>query len=408
MTEISAHSARPRVQSIDILRGLVMVIMALDHVRDFFFTAGVTGTTSSLALEPTNLETTTPLLFFTRWVTHFCAPIFVFLAGTSVFLMSQKKSKKQLSGFLLTRGLWLIVVEVVIITFAWTFNPFYNLVILQVIWAIGISMVLLGILIWLPRPLLLTIGALIVFGHNLLARPDIADHFKGSLVADLVYYANFSPHAVNPEKTHFIFIVYAFLPWLGLMILGYGFGQLYGPDVDPARRKKILIWLGTSLLVLFLVLRFARGYGDPVPMSEQPRGPVFTFLSFLNVTKYPPSLAFLSVTIGVAMLALALLENRQSRFTGVFRTYGRVPMLYYILHFYIIHTIAVVVFFAEGFTTDQIVTPDNPFLFKPPGMGFGLAGVYLTWLFVVGVLYPVCRWYDRYKSTHRHWWLSYL
>ena len=398
--------SRNRIQSIDVLRGIVMVIMALDHVRDFFFKADVSGGGASVAMDPTNLATTTPWLFFTRWITHFCAPTFVFLAGTSVFLMGQKKTKSELSSFLITRGFWLVLVELFVITFAWTYNPFYNLFILQVIWAIGISMILFGLVIRLPFWFIFFLGFVIVFGHNLLDYPDINKNLKGGWLADLLYFSNFSIYSLS--KDHFFLIVYAFLPWWGVMMLGYCFGKLYGNTIDPLWRRKILLLLGSGLVLLFVILRLLKGYGDPVPMSQQQRGSVFTFLSFLNVNKYPPSLAFLSMTIGPAMIVLALLENIQNKVTGFFRTYGRVPMFYYILHFYIIHTIAIIVFFAQGFSTSEIVTKNNPFLFKPPGFGFGLAGVYAVWLFVFLVLYPLCKKYNRYKSTHRHWWLSYI
>jgi uncharacterized membrane protein len=397
---------RNRIQSIDVLRGIVMVIMALDHVRDFFFKADVSGGGASVAMDPTNLATTTPWLFFTRWITHFCAPTFVFLAGTSVFLMGQKKTKSEISVFLIKRGFWLVFVELIIITFGWTYNPFFNILILQVIWAIGISMILLGVLVLLPFWLIFALGILIVFGHNLLDYPGINKNLKGGWLSDLIYFSSFSIYSLG--KDHLFLIVYAFLPWLGLMMLGYCFGKLYGNTIDPLWRRKVLLLLGSCLVVLFIILRLSKGYGDPVPMSQQPRGSFFTFLSFLNVNKYPPSLAFLSMTIGPAMIVLALLENVQNKITGFFRTYGRVPMFYYILHFYIIHTIAIIVFFAQGFSTSEIVTKNNPFLFKPPGFGFGLEGVYAVWLFVFLVLYPLCRKYNRYKSTHKQWWLSYI
>jgi uncharacterized membrane protein len=399
-------TARNRIQSIDVLRGIVMVIMTLDHVRDFFYKADVSAGGASVALDPTNLATTTPLLFFTRWITHFCAPTFVFLAGTSVFLMGKKKSRSQLSSFLIKRGFWLVFVELVIITFGWTYNPFFNLFILQVIWAIGISMILLGVVVQLPYWFIFTLGCIIVFGHNLLDYPAVNKDIKGGWLADLLYFSNFSLYNLNKE--HLFIIVYAFLPWWGVMMLGYCFGKLFTNAFDPIRRRKILLIMGTSLVVLFVIIRLLKGYGDPVPMSQQPRGSIFTFLSFLNVNKYPPSLAFLTTTIGVSMLMLAWLENVQNKFTAFFRVYGRVPFFYYILHFYIIHTIAVIVFFAQGFSTSQIATPGNPFLFKPPGFGFGLPGVYAVWLFVFLVLYPLCKKYDKYKSTHHNWWLSYV
>jgi len=399
-------ATRFRVQSIDILRGIVMVIMALDHTRDFFFKAVVEGGGASVALDPTNLATTTPALFFTRWITHFCAPVFVFLAGTAAYLMRQKKSKSELSSFLIKRGFWLVLVEIFIITLGWTFNPLYNVIILQVIWAIGISMILLGLLIRLPFTLIFSIGFIIVFGHNLLDYPSVNSGLKGGFFSDLVYFTNFSVH--NIDSNHLIIIVYAFLPWTGVMILGYCFGKLYENKIDPARRKKILLGLGTGLIILFIVLRFINGYGDPVPWSSQPRGALFTFLSFLNVNKYPPSLDFLSMTIGPAMILLALLEKAQSRVADFFKVYGRVPMFYYILHFYILHTLVVIVFLLSGYPASQIATPGNSFLFRPPDFGFNLWGVYAVWIFVVLVLYPICRKYDRYKSMHKKWWLSYL
>src|SRR5437762_3150279 len=397
--------SRKRIQSIDILRGFVMVIMAIDHVRDFFYKAAVTGG-ASVATNPTDLATTTPALFFTRWITHFCAPIFVFLAGTSIFLMSQKKSKPDLSLFLIKRGVWLVLVEIILVTFSWTFNPFYNFIILQVIWAIGVSMIVLGLLIHLPTRVLLIIGLVIVFGHNILNYPWINKDLKGGWLADLLYFSNFSIY--NLDKTHVFIIVYAFVPWTGVMLLGYCLGKLFTSEFDPQKRQKILLWLGFGLLAVFLILRFINNYGDPVPWSKQPRGSMFTFLSFINVNKYPASLDFLSITIGGGLIALALLEHVQGKFSDFFRVFGRVPMFYYVLHLYLIHLIGVIVFFEEGFSADQIVTPNNPFFFRPSAFGFGLLGVYIVWIIVVLILYPICKKYDRYKTAHRHWWLSYL
>jgi uncharacterized membrane protein len=403
--DVSRLTSRSRIQSIDVLRGVVMVIMAIDHVRDFFYKVPV-ASGASVATNPTDLATTTPALFFTRWITHFCAPIFVFLAGTSIFLMSQKKSKSELSAFLIKRGIWLVLVELILVTLSWTFNPFYNFLILQVIWAIGVSMIMLGLLIRLPMKVLLITGLVIVFGHNLLSYPSINHNLKGGWLADLLYFSNFSIY--NLDKTHVFIIVYAFVPWTGVMLLGYCLGKLFTPDVGREKRKKILLQLGFGLLAIFLILRFINNYGDPVPWSRQPRGNIFTFLSFLNVNKYPPSLDFLCITIGGGLIALALLESVRGKFFDFFRVFGRVPMFYYILHLYLIHLIGVIVFFGEGFSTDQIVTPNNPFLFRPSAFGFGLLGVYIVWIIVVLILYPLCKKYDRYKTTHRKWWLSYL
>jgi uncharacterized membrane protein len=303
-------AGRSRIDSIDILRGVVMVIMALDHVRDFFHKAVVEGS-GDVATGPTDLDHTTPALFFTRWITHFCAPIFVFLAGSSAYLLSLKKSKKELSGFLIKRGLWLLIVEVVIITLGWTFNPFYNFIILQVIWAIGMSLILLGLLVYLPFNAILIIGSIIVFGHNLLDYPAVSDGLKGGWIPDLLYFTKFSIYHI--DNSHLVLIVYAFLPWTGVMMLGYCFGKLFRPETDPARRRKILLVIGSGLLLLFMLLRFINLYGDPIPWSSHPRGPVFTFLSFINVNKYPPSLDFLSVTLGGGILVLALLEGTRNR-----------------------------------------------------------------------------------------------
>ncbi|MEO7922399.1 MAG: heparan-alpha-glucosaminide N-acetyltransferase domain-containing protein [Chitinophagaceae bacterium] len=400
-------TGRSRINSIDILRGIIMVIMALDHTRDFFHKT-VVDSGASVATGPTDLATTTPVLFFTRWITHFCAPIFVFLAGTAVYLMSRKKTKAELSSFLIKRGCWLVLVEIIIITLSWTFNPLFNVIILQVIWAIGISMIILGLLIHLPFKLIFLIGFLIVFGHNLLDYPEINKGLKGGLLSDLLYFSNFSIY--NIDSRHFIFIVYSFIPWTGVMLLGYCFGKLFSGSIDPRQRKKTLLLMGGGLVSLFIVLRFINLYGDPVSWSAHPRGPVFSFLSFINVNKYPPSLDFLSLTIGTGMLALALLEGVSNKLADFFRVYGRVPMFYYILHFYVIHTLVVIFFFAQGYPADRIADPRSPFLFRPPEFGIGLAGVYLIWLFVFLVLYPLCKKYDRYKTANagQKWWLSYL
>ena len=409
MAELSAAvpKTRSRVQSIDILRGIVMVIMALDHVRDFFYKPDVSsGDASSVALDPTNLDTTTPMLFFTRWITHFCAPIFIFLAGTSIFLMSQKKTKKELSLFLFKRGLFLVLVEIIIITFGWRFDPLYHIIILQVIWAIGVSMIILGLLIFLPLEALFVLGCLVVFGHNILDYKNISDGIKGSDAANLIYFSNFS--ALVFDNSHIAIVVYAFLPWTGVMLLGYCFGKLYRKGVDASWRKKMLVRIGVGLILLFIILRFTNIYGDPVTWSKQDRGAIFTVLSFFNLNKYPPSLLFLCMTIGPGILLLAFIENIQNRFTRVMNIYGRVPMFYYILHFYIIHILIVITFYFQGHTAKEIDSPDSFFFFRPPSLGFPLPGVYAVWFFVVVVLYPLCKRYDRYKSTHRQWWLSYL
>ena len=385
-----------------------MVIMALDHVRDFFFKADISDGGGSLATSPTDLDTTTPALFFTRWITHFCAPIFLLLAGTSAYLITQKKPLKEVSLFLLKRGIWLVFVEIIIITFGWTFNPLFNVLILQVIWAIGISMILLSFIIYLPFRIIFLIGVLIVIGHNLLDYSIIKTALQGGFLSDLIYFANFSAYELGTN--HILMIVYAFLPWTGVMILGYCLGKIFENHVDAEKRKKYLWRGGVSLLLLFIIVRTLNGYGDPMPWGSHHRGGFFTFLSFINVNKYPPSLDFLSLTLGIGMLLLLMFENLQNKLTTVFNIYGRVPFFYYVLHFYIIHLIAVIIFFINGFASSQIVTPGSPFFFRPPELGYGLIGVYVIWIIVVLILYPMCKKYDIYKTSHikLKWWLRYF
>ena len=389
---------RYRIHSIDILRGIVMVIMALDHTRDFFHNEAFTR-------DPLDAATTDPLLYFTRWITHFCAPVFVFLAGTSAYLSGRKKTKKELSAFLFKRGLWLVLVEVLIVTLGISFNPLYNAIFLQVIWAIGISMILLSLLIWLPFKVMLVIGMIIVAGHNLLDYPEAARNGNVGFWWDLLHKGSFAVYPVS--STHVIIILYPFLPWVGVMTLGYYFGALYRKEADLVVRRKWLLIIGSAAIVLFILLRWINAYGNPFQWTPQAEG-WRTLLAFLNVQKYPPSLMFTAMTLGPAIIALALLEKVQNKVTAFFAIYGRVPFFYYIVHFYLIHFLCVIAFFATGHTTDQIVTPQFPFLFRPPAFGFNLAVVYTVWILVIALLYPLVKRYDLYKQRNRKWWLSYL
>ena len=394
-------TSQKRIESIDILRGIVMVIMALDHTRDYFHI-------SANLDDPLNLATTTPLLYFTRWITHFCAPIFVFLSGTSIYLQSLRKTKKELSSFLIKRGLWLIVVEFVIIALAWTFNPFYNFIPLQVIWAIGISMVLLGILIHLPYKIILLLALIIVFGHNLLDFPEAAPGFKAGFWWDLLHHGHFVLYPYAPN--HFIVIVYPFVAWTGLMMLGYCTGIFFSTAYTTEHRKKILTRLGAGLILFFILVRFINVYGDPDPWSSQ-KNSWLSFLSFIKVNKYPPSLLYLAITIGPALLLLAFIEKVKNSFTNAMVVFGRTAFFYYILHIYLIHFLATIVYFLKGHTLQDAINsmPNFPFLFVVPGEGFNLAIVYVVWMAIVLLLYPLCKWYDRYKISHKEkWWLSYL
>lgn len=390
-----------RIQSIDILRGIVMVIMALDHVRDYFHIHAWTD-------DPMNLETTTPALYFTRYITHFCAPTFVFLSGISIYLQSLRKTKPELSAFLMKRGLWLIFVELVIVSFAWSFNPAFERFPLGVIWSIGISMFLLGLLIRLPYKVVLGLGLLIVFGHNLLDFPEAATGFNGGFWLDLFHSSNWTSYQIIGNRN--LIIAYPFLPWLGLMIMGYCAGQIFSPQFDISRRKQLLTRMGLGLLLLFLILRSINIYGDPVVWSQQ-KNVLYTFFSFINIHKYPPSLLYMCITIGSTLILLPYLERLENRFTKITVVFGRTAFFYYILHIYFIHILAMISFYVHGHTLAQIAEGESIFKWKfvVPGEGFGLIGVYAIWIFVIACLYPLCKWYDTYKTNHKDkWWLSYL
>ncbi len=387
-----------RIESIDILRGLVMVIMALDHARDYFHTSG----------DPLDLATTTPFLFFTRWITHFCAPIFVFLSGTSVYLQSLRKTKNVLQSFLIKRGLWLIFVEIAVISFAWTFNPHYNLIIFQVIWAIGISMVLLGLMVRLPFNVILTTGLIIVFAHNLLDIPESAPGFHAGFWWDLLHHGFFALYPI--AHNHTLVILYPFVPWTGLMMIGYCTGIFFSQKYSVSQRRKILNRIGIGLIALFIVVRYINVYGNPEPWSIQKNG-LFTILSFINVHKYPPSLMYMCITIGPAFLLLAWFEKLQNGFTNSIKIYGRVPFFYYVIHLYVIHIISAVFFVAKGHTFAQATTISGglPFYFLAAKDGYSLLIVYVVWISVVIALFPLCKWFNNYKTNHRgKWWLGYL
>jgi uncharacterized membrane protein len=388
-----------RIESIDILRGLVMLIMAIDHVRDFFHAAHT---------EPTDLSVTTPILFFTRWITHFCAPTFVFLSGVSAYIAGTRRIRGQLSSFLVKRGLWLIVVEVVLITLAITLNPMYNVLILQVIWAIGGSMVLLGLLTWLgATPTMIgIIGAIIFFGHNIFdyEKIDVINNtFLGKLLISGGGFNAF--YQTGPNRG--LYLAYALLPWAGVMMIGYAFGSLYKSSVNAVKRRKTLLYAGLATLTFFFVFRYFNIYGDPNPWAVQKTASL-SIISFFNVTKYPCSLLYLCMTLGAALVTLALTENIKNKFTAILIVYGNVPFFYYVCHWYLIKIFNVTLFFVQGFTTSQIVNPKQPFFFQPPGFGFSLFGVYIVWILVIVILYLPCRWFSKYKKTHQQWWLSYL
>jgi uncharacterized membrane protein len=394
-TPVSTISTR--IQSIDLLRGLVMIIMALDHVRDYFHA-------DAFLFNPLDLEKTSAALFITRWITHFCAPVFVFLAGTSAFFVGMRKGKNELTSFLLKRGLWLIVLEFTIINFSWFFNIQFSLLALTVIWALATGMIILSLVIHLPFKVILVTALLIVTGHNLLDPINV----EGNDVSEIGWSLLHEQHGF-PLGHFFLFVGYPILPWAGIMLLGYCFGKLYQPTTSASNRRKVLIRLGVAMILLFVIIRSINIYGDPSRWSEQPTF-LYTFFSFINVTKYPPSLLYTLITLGPAILFLAVSENMKGKFSQYLIALGRVPMFYYIIHLYLIHIIALIAALATGFDASDMVfntwVTDSPNL---RGYGFNLVIVYVIWILVVLALYPLCLWYDRYKINHREkWWLSYL
>jgi uncharacterized membrane protein len=398
---LEMQKSKIRIESIDVLRGLVMVIMALDHVRDF---THITSQTD----DPLNLATTTPLLFFTRWITHLCAPVFVFLSGTSIYLQSLRKTKKELSTFLLKRGAWLILVEWIVVSFCWTFNPHYTYIVFQVIWTIGISMIILGFLIYLPNKFILALGLIIVFGHNLLDYSEHAASYHHTFVMDLLHSAHFSVYPL--VQNHSAILVYPFLAWTGVMLLGYCAGVWFSKKYTQENRRSLLIGTGLLLLLLFFGLRFTNAYGDPTQWSEQKNG-LYTFFSFVSVTKYPPSLLYLSITLGISFIFLALIETVSNSFTRAMGVFGRVAFFYYIVHLFLAHFVNAVSYLIHGHALSEAGNTGSHFnfYFVIPGEGYNLGIVYLVWIVIVLALYPLCVVYDKYKSTHKEkWWLSYL
>jgi len=375
-----------------------MVIMALDHVRDYFHYG-------SFFIDPTNLDTTTPMLFFTRFITHFCAPVFVYLAGTSAFLYGSKKTKNELFKFLFTRGIWLIFLEIAVNNLIWKFDISYSRLILQVIWAIGFSMISLSFLIYLSRKSLLIIGSIIIVGHNALDGIVMSGSGFKSVVWYLLHQKSFIPLGDGND----IGVFYPVLPWIGLMVLGYCFGEFYQKDFDVNVRKKWLLRLGFGAIALFFVLRGINIYGDLVPWTLQDTS-TKTILSFFNVTKYPPSLAFVLITMGPSLLFLYGIETVKNKLTDFFLVFGRVPFFFYFLHVLVIHVLAIMgILIFGGNWRDMILTAEVFANAKLINYGYSLWVVYLVWISVVLLFYPFCKKYMIYKANNKDkWWLSYL
>jgi len=401
--------ARRRIDSIDLLRGIVMVIMMLDHTRDYMHSG-------ALLFDPLDLNRTTVWVFLTRWVTHYCAPLFVFLAGTGAYLQfARGKSKRELSRFLITRGLWLIVMEVTVVRFLIVFNFSPSmLAFLQVIWVIGFSMICLAGLIHLPLRVITAFGLLIIALHNLLdTRLNIVPFtgpdnplpgFRDKILMLLHQQGAFPIHGF---PSPIVFVAYPLIPWIGVMAVGYAFGALY--KMDAARRRSMLLLIGGACVVLFFLLRAWDIYGDPQHWHKQ-KNAIFTALSFVNTTKYPPSLLFLLMTIGPGIVALAWFEMMNRGVVGrFFVTFGRVPFFYYLLQWFTAHTIAIISHAAFGKPVRWLFqTPIEWFTNPPQGNGFNLIAVYVSWITGVLLLYPLCKWFASVKARRRDWWLSYL
>jgi uncharacterized membrane protein len=379
-----------RVESVDVVRGAIMILMALDHTRDFFGVPGVS---------PTDVSRAGAALFFTRWITHFCAPVFFLLTGTGACLALRKKSTGELSRFLLTRGLWLIVLEIVVLRcLAYQFNADYRMTMLIVLWALGLSMIALSALVHLPLTAIAAFGAALIAGHNLL---------DGIRSANPVWMILHGPGFVV-TGAHTVFASYPLIPWIGVTAVGFALGRIY--DWDPDRRRGFLLRAGVMATAAFVALRAVNVYGDPSRWRHQATAAT-TVLSFLNTNKYPPSLLFLLMTLGPALLMLRAAERESPRWLQPALVLGKAPLFYYVLHFTLLHVLAVGVAYARYRDAHWMFeSPDvanYPFT-PPPGWGYPLPIVYAIWIGVVVALYPACRWFAAVKQRRRDPWLSYL
>ncbi|MDQ2768496.1 MAG: heparan-alpha-glucosaminide N-acetyltransferase domain-containing protein [Gemmatimonadota bacterium] len=382
---------RSRIESVDVVRGVIMIIMALDHTRDFF---GIPGQ------NPVDLSKASAALFLTRWITYFCAPVFFLLTGTGAYLSLRKRSPADLSRFLFLRGLWLLFLEVVVLRcLAYQFNFDYHVTMLLVLWALGWAMITLSVLVRFPTIVSTVFGAVLIAGHNLLDSIQSTNPFWVIL---------HSPGFVLNTPTHVIFAAYPLIPWIGVTAIGYSLGQVY--LWNGARRRAFLLRTGLALTAAFVALRWINVYGDPVRWTTQ-KSALFTVLSFLSVIKYPPSLLFLLMTLGPALVLLWAVDGGTPRVLEPARIIGKVPMFYYVLHFALIHLLAVATCLVRYHSAHWMFeSPDlghYPFS-APPGWGYSLPIVYVVWAIVVTLMYPLCRWFAELKQRRNEAWLSYF
>ncbi len=383
-----------RIESIDLLKGLVMVIMALDHTRDYFHY-------SANFFDPTDPTQSTLPIFFTRWITNFCAPSFSFLAGLSAFMVGKRKTISELSGFLFKRGLWLLFIQFTIINFGWQFDIQFRVDVFSVIAVLGISMIILAALIHLPRTFILIFSCLLIFGHNLLDNIHFPNSFLWANIHD--------PASFNFSDNFKYYADYSIIPWIAVMSLGYCFGSFYEKSYNIAGRKKVFNIIGISAIILFIILRWSNTYGDPIHWTNLGSMPK-TLMSFLQLSKYPPSLLFLLVPLGGMLLFMSNTEELKGKAVNFFSTFGRVPFFFYIIHIYVIHSLAMLFSQLSGFGWQKMVLPDVIWLSTGlKGYGFSLLVVYAIWIGIIILLYPLCKMFDKYKQTHKEkWWLSYL
>jgi uncharacterized membrane protein len=379
---------KSRVRSVDALRGLVMIVMALDHVRDF-------TSSSAFLFQPDDLTRTTAALFFTRWITHFCAPVFMFTAGIGAYFRAARgQTTGELSRFLVTRGLWLVLLELTAVRLAFSFGR--GPVILEVLWALGWSMVLLAVLVHLP------VRWLAVFSIAAIALHNLADGVKGGFVWDILH-----RQAAVQVGGMLVVVAYPLVPWFAVMATGYCFGRVMAFETE--RRRRWLLRIGWGVTAAFLVVRGINIYGDSQRWSGAIPGMVV--LSFLRVTKYPPSLDFLLMTLGPAILLLWWLDRVEIGDNNPLMVFGRAPLFYFVVHLFLIHGLAVLLavvrYGQAGFMLSPLPSMGGPAIY-PTDYGFGLGGVYAIWIAVVILMYPLCRWFAGVKRRRRDWWLSYV
>jgi uncharacterized membrane protein len=392
----TVHTERVRIESVDLVRGIIMIVMALDHTRDFF---GVPGDS------PTDLSKASAALFFTRWITNICAPVFFLLTGTGSSLSLRRRSRSELSRFLFRRGLWLIFLEGVILRcLVMQFNFDYHVTPLVVIWALGWAMITLSVLTYLPKSVIAAFGLIVIAVHNLFDPIQAASFGAFAPLWNILHVPGFLIN--NPQ--HQVFVVYPLIPWIGVTAVGYALGQIYNWPAE--RRRAWLLRLGIGTSTGFLLLRTINIYGDPVRWTLQ-KSPLFTALSFLNTNKYPPSLLFLLMTLGPALLMLWAFDGRTPQLLRPALIFGKVPLFFYAIHFLLIHLLAVALCFARYGQVHWMFESNDMSQYpqtSPPGWGFGLPVTYLIWILVVAALYPLSLWFARLKQRRSDRWLSYF